>query len=317
MKKNVFVFDSPYCFLLYCILFPEKIDSTIYVHSDNAAIGILDFSNRRHHVIKKGVNRFSKFICYVYFKLQLIFDPALRQLIKNKKDYSFYGQDHLFFSTPFLNDFVLIEDGLANYRFPKYSKLYKLLLGDEPFGRSSAVKKVILTGMMEVTDPKILEKVEFINLSMRWKSLTSVQKNKINNVFSNDPAEHLNADVMILTQPLSEYGFISEIEKINIYKKIINTYSERKIVIRQHPRETTVYSDYFPEVEVNNSKAPVELLILNSPSVTTVVTLFSSGIFNMPCAEKIFIGTSFHPLLVEKFGLIEKCHLIDDCKGNS
>ncbi|MDT9426944.1 glycosyltransferase family 52 protein [Escherichia coli] len=94
------------------------------------------------------------------------------------------------------------------------------------------------------------------------------------------------ADVMILTQPLSEDGFISENEKIRLYDEIIKEYNDKKIVIRQHPRELTDYSLYFKDVKVNKVKAPVELVVLNSPMIKTAVTLFSGGIFNIPCREK-------------------------------
>lgn len=60
-----------------------------------------------------------------------------------------------------------------------------------------------------------------------------------------------------------------------------------KIVIRQHPRELTDYSLYFKDVKVNKVKAPVELVVLNSPMIKTVVTLFSGEYLTFHVAKNI------------------------------
>lgn len=304
MKDNVFVFDSPYTLLLYCVLYPDNIFNTIYIHSNNNALNRLDFGNKRHIVINKGRGKVEKILLYVFFKLRTIFDKKLRYIFRHPKEFYFYGQDHLFFSAPFVHDFVLIEDGLANYKIPDYSKLYKFFLGEKTFGRSEKVKKIFLSGMMKIKEPEILNKVEYFDLLVRWNSLTPEQKNNVNKFFRFTNTDEIEADVVILTQPLSEYGFITESEKINIYQKLISEYDGHNVVIRRHPREMTCYPDYFPNVKVNDSKVPIELILLNSPSIRRGVTLFSSGIFNLPCQYKDFKGTSYHPLLLQKFGKI-------------
>lgn len=315
MGKKVFVFDSSYSLLVYCVLYPQDIDSTIYIHSDNAGLQQLNFNNKKNYVFKKGKTRLGKLFCYFLFYFRLIMDSTLREIIFHKNEYSFIGQDHLFFSRPFVNEFVLIEDGLANYKFPKYNLLYRFFLGEQTFGRSNNVKKIMLSGMNDEIDDCIKHKVEVFNLSAQWNELSVLQKNHINRIFNFSKDEVLNADVMILTQPLSEYGFISETEKINIYKDLIGEYSKENIIIRRHPRESTNYSAFFPGVLVSESKTPVELVMLNSPGVKKAVTLFSSGVFNMPCQEKIFKGTSYHPLLSQKFGVIKSAY--SNNKGRS
>lgn len=304
MRKNVFVFDSPYCLLVYCILFNHQLYDTIYIYSDNVSLRDINIPGKEKYVIRKGRGKISKIFYYLCFLFRLIINPQLRRIIFNKKEYVFLGQDHLFFSRPFVNEFILLEDGLANYIYPHYSWLYEIIIGNNTFGRSRKVSKILLSGMIDINDPIIKDKVELFDLIVSWEKLNSAQQNEINRIFNYCIEMELDADVMILTQPLSEDGFISEKEKVRLYDEIIKEYDNKRIIIRQHPRELTDYSLYFKNVSVNRAKAPVELVLLNSPTIQTAVTLFSGGIFNMPCREKIFKGTSFSPLLLKHFGNI-------------
>lgn len=106
----------------------------------------------------------------------------------------------------------MLEDGLANYRYPHYSRLYKLIIGGHTFGRSTKVNKILLSGMIDIIDPTINDKVEFLTLLRLGKNLIQYKK-EINHIFNYCIEDELVADVMILTQPLSEDGFISENEK--------------------------------------------------------------------------------------------------------
>lgn len=302
MKNNVLIFDSPYCLLIYCIVFNRNMDNTVFIYSNNIALNQLNLPKTKCIVFTKGSNFTGKIQAYCNFLFRILCDKKLRTILFNKKGYDFYGQDHLYFSKPFIHDFVLLEDGLANYKIPQYSKIYKIFLGGETFGRSIRVKKIFLSGMIEKVEPIIKNKVNYFDIQRLWKELTSLQKKEINKIFNYHSEDEVVGDVMILTQPLSEYGFINENDKIDIYRRILQEYEGKKIIIRQHPRELTNYSTHFPDVIVNRSKAPVELVVLNSSTINTVVTLFSSGIFNIPCKNKVFKGTSFSPLLLAKFG---------------
>lgn len=48
----------------------------------------------------------------------------------------------------------------------------------------------------------------------------------------------------------------------------------------------TDYSLYFKDVKVNKVKAPVELVVLNSPMIKTAVTLFSGEYLTFHVAKK-------------------------------
>ncbi|HDC4656467.1 Glycosyltransferase family 52 [Enterobacter hormaechei] len=304
MKDNVFVFDSPYTLLIYCVLYPNNITNTIFIHSDNNALNGLNFIDKKQIIIKKGKGKLSKIYYYLLFKFRLLYDRDLMKLIKHRDKYNFFGQDHLFFSSPFIHDFVLIEDGLANYQPPRYSKSQEFILGRETFGRSDSVKAILLSGMKEIEDLKIISKVQYFDLLSKWQELRQEQKQRINDFFKFENKDRIEAEVIILTQPLSEYGFIEEEQKISIYRKLISEYCDKKIVIRSHPRETTAYKEHFPDIKINDSKVPIELIVLNSAEIQRCVTLFSGGIFNLPCKYKDFKGTCYHPLLIEKFGYI-------------
>ena len=103
---------------------------------------------------------------------------------------------------------------MANYRYPHYSRLYELIIGGHTFGRSTKVNKILLSGMIDIIDPTINDKVEFFDLIAAWEKLNSVQKKEINHIFNYCIEDELVADVMILTQPLSEDAFNIENEKI-------------------------------------------------------------------------------------------------------
>lgn len=68
---------------------------------------------------------------------------------------------------------------MANYRYPHYSRLYKLIIGGHTFGRSTKVNKILLSGMIDIIDPTINDKVEFFDLIAAWEKLNSVQKKKL------------------------------------------------------------------------------------------------------------------------------------------
>lgn len=304
---NVLVVNSTYSLLVYIILFPNKINNTILIHSDSIPSII---SNKFPNAIfvPRGNSIVSKLFNYLKFKFSLLTNLKLRFIIKNKKNLNFYGHDHLFFSSPFLNDFTLVEDGTANYIQTNKKWYIKAILSKKIFGESISVKKIYLSNMAPIP-LSIKHKVEIFNIEYSWKSLNTAEKKKINSIF-NYLDIRLEFDVILITQPLSEDSIITEKEKINLYKDIIENYKSKKILIRAHPRERTNYKNIFPNCIISSEVYPLELIYLNTPSSTLAITLFSSGIYIFKNSHKIIFGTCSNKSLEKIFGVIKKTEIL-------
>ncbi|MCS4456971.1 alpha-2,8-polysialyltransferase family protein [Clostridium botulinum] len=89
------------------------------------------------------------------------------------------------------------------------------------------------------------DKLVYLDLnSMVNKINSDVQKNIVN-IFVDklNMYDFKNKSLLILSQPLSEDGYIKEEEKIELYKHIIDTHGQDyNIILKKHPREKTIYN---------------------------------------------------------------------------
>ncbi len=98
--------------------------------------------------------------------------------------------------------------------------------------------------------------------------------------------------LLLIPQPLSEDGYVSEEYKVEMYRRILREYGDGyQIWIKPHPREKTCYSDYF-NAEILPGEFPLEILNLVSGFYfDRGITLFSSALNNsLLVKEKIFLG---------------------------
>ena len=189
-----------------------------------------------------------------------------------------YGIDSIYFSRfIFVKNYILIEDGLANYT-AKYN-----------YGRSLKCKKIILSGMKDIPQD-LIDKVVIV--PSRYDYLSLGKK-----IINNEKIKYL-----LLTQPLSEDGFIDEQEKIKLYLNIISKYNS-SVFIKPHPREITDYTTIVENRYVLPSKDPIEILI-DEYQVEYVITLFSGAIYNLTCKKHIY-GTCGIYQIENKIGIIK------------
>lgn len=311
MKKVVCIADNSYTLLLALLLIDVDINRIIFIFGENLKNIQLDkilIPKERKNYILDRLNQ------YIFFK---------KILIKNEIK-EIYGNDHIRGANFFLNqniDFKMIEDGTINYIAPtnyrdfiKKRSFFKLFLCflfriQKPYGLSDKVTKIYLTGLGPI--PKeIYEKVELINLKRLWNRKTIEQKEKILNVFSfdSDLEERIKGKKTILfTQPLSEDNVISEIEKIEIYSKILKKYCKNEIVIKTHPREITNYRQIFKNYLILDNPFPFEIMSLLNIKFKKAVTLFSTAALTLgEDVEVDFYGTEVHENIFKIFG---------DCKN--
>lgn len=310
MKKfgeKFFYIDTLYS-LFICLLLENDLDKNFYFFSGKFSRIVM--KNLRNKIIIKEI----KVLKIITYLTGAIFFRIIRLLFyKKTKNKRFYIHDGTEFSQYFLNNFdsnfIVIEDGTTNYsikdlekfqerikRKVNFSKkikrnfVYGIKKIYPPLGVSEKVKKIILTGILPI--PEVIKsKVEIIDIEEKWNSLIKEKQREILSIF-NIEIEELEVlknsinKVLLLTQPLSEDGIMSEEEKISIYKNILQ---ERNI-----------------KVHIIKKDFPVEILFLLNVNFSKVITLFSTAALNFKGKGEIeFIGTKNYPKLLERFGVIE------------
>ena len=95
---------------------------------------------------------------------------------------------------------------------------------------------------------------------------------------------------LLITQPFSEDKLISEAEKIDIYKKIVqsielNNSQAGCLIIKPHPRETTDYSQIFDNAIIIPNGFPMEMIRFawekKDIGISFAVTVDSTAILNI------------------------------------
>lgn len=331
MVKQFCYVDTVYSLFLYLLIENKNINETFYFLGEGISENIRkNFKN--YYLPKRKVDK-NKVIDYIrmyrYYK-------NIRKILKDNNFFEkkIYLQDHLESSSFFLENMqecILIEDGLLNYdknnllkvnnmkENLKYKKIFKervikgITKKYKILGLSDKIKKVYLTGIAEIPD-LIKDKVEIINLKEKWKQLSFKEQEEILRIFDLRNSDlikwqKLENRILLITQPLSEDGIISEKEKIEIYKEIVEKNRSENIMIKPHPREKTNYKNIFPNIELIEGKFPLEILMLLGINFKEVITIFSTAALNFKGITNVnFIGTENNEHLKEKVGEIKKVY---------
>lgn len=311
-KVNILIENTIYSLFVYLLIKKEWEKSIFILNNKTIDIRILRKLNKYELYIYKFYDK-KNFFKYFreYFKLyKFLYKINLFNKI------TFYGNDNLDYFIFFKNKIILLEDGLLNYQLKKITlkSVIKNILLLKPlffrsYGYSKYVKKIYLTGLAPIPE-EIKDKVEIINLKELWSKKIEEEKKEILDIFGFD--ENIinkikNKKNILFTQPLSEDRFISEEEKVELYRKIIFNYPEKDLVIKTHPREKTDYKKYFPKIEILNQSFPAELFDLLDIKFETAITIFSTAALNFSKNSKVdFYGTKVHPNLLKQWGDSEK-----------
>lgn len=308
MKKYLCISATNYNLLLFCLL-KDFLGRTVFWVSPNLyspdqedffLLSEAAFSKerkseneRRFHQIEKG-----------YF---------------SEGDFEIYAQDHILPSYSFIRGkFSVIEDGTMSYLEAKQeyekekersflSRWKRRIKGKIPScGISSKVDKVYLRGILP-TPFCIQHKVEYIDIHSLWKKKTEEEKKWIRRFFNfrQSNLELLESKKIILfTQPLSEDKVMTEEEKIEIYRKILEKENVKDVVIKMHPRELTEYDKHFMGISILQERTPFELYLLHGLKDKKVITLFSTAVYGLKDFEVVFYGTNGNRKLLDRFGEI-------------
>lgn len=257
--KQIFIANSVYAEFLYLLRFPEKTEETLFLVGPSC-VGI-DVPNRLPIASPKDKQNLPFFREFLSLQTYL--------LLKGVK-VPCYGNVETVFSQFFVDNFPFypITDGLWDIKkFPVY------LENPTRFKKCYAVK---YAGGLDVEH----ERLEYLNVPSLWEKFTQEEKIKFVERFGikNAMFSELSRRTMILvTQPLSEDGIISENEKIRLYKAILSQYNPSDLIIKPHPREYTKWEEIFPEIPVIPKLVPAELVALNMPEIKKMITFFSTS----------------------------------------
>lgn len=304
MKKRAVVENTCYSLLLYFLYDPDWKNKDYFIFGDR-------ISSKYINKIRKKVAHFDTLesSMYSYKKKPIDFFSAKRKEYSKLKMYTdFYGNVSTNLYLPFrkINRFE-IEDGIGTYKHLQGAYSFKQSISDfvnlkRGFFRNK-VNKYILT-MSDGIPEKYLKDVVEINIHDKWRSLSQSERDDILDVFciNVDYLNKLNAKkVLILTQCFSEDGFMSEAEKVEIYRGIVSKYNEDDVLIKTHPRETTNYKKIFPNIAVIDEPFPFELISLHGIQFKKAVTLTSTSVFSFNYDLDVdYFGTELFPKLAEK-----------------
>lgn len=212
--------------------------------------------------------------------------------------------------------YCLIEDGVGDYDINNsplqrsVSLKHRIMYGpiyERYFGNNKLCYRIILT--RKPSTPVMEEKGQTINIEELWNSSSETKRRLILskfNVCNEDLQQMCSRNCLILTQPLSEDGMISEEEKLEIYRKYILDFGEENTIIKTHPREKTDYRKTFPNAMVFDKIVPMQLIRLIGTNFKKVATLSSSSALDFlnDNIEVYFEGTSGYPSIERKYGHI-------------
>lgn len=295
-----------------------------YLESDYSYLLYLLIDIKDKELIKVYRNVELSSIFKIFKRFKMIYEYLF--IIKIMLKYNIvYSVDHTRIGNKllFCKEFILIEDGLMNYKEIKESnikiKIKKILLKNRILGRSKNVKKIYLTGLAPI--PKeLLSKVEIVNLKKLWNNKKNEEKKEILKVFSfnmNIIKKIKERSIILFTQPLSEDKILTENEKIKIYSKIIKKYSKDKLIIKIHPREKTDYKEIFKDCLILDNPFPFEIMNLLDIKFKKAVTLFSTAALNLGENTTVdFYGTEVNNKIFKRFGscdniMVRNCFLED------
>ena len=327
--KRIFLYDMDRVLLIFLLLANLESDEIIYVTYEDKKDKLKYLSGTK--LILENSRMYSNYSFLNRFKMSW-YIKELRKANKgileaiNRDEIELYGMDNLELGKRLFFDekINVIEEGLLNYMpYNVKENLKKSIIKNiilfifglkerkDLMGYGDLVKKVYFTkGLCEEIPEKLKTKAEILDLKELWDKKSTKEKEIIKNTFGFDEKilEVVKGNTtMLFTQPISEDGILSEDEKIEIYRKIIEKYPNEKIIIKPHPREKTDYSKCFPSCYVMKEKYPIELLTVMGVDITRAVTLFSTAAFGLGKDVKIdFYGSEVNEKLLKRFGSCDK-----------
>lgn len=318
--KALFYLSGTYTLFLYLLVKPCKTEETLFLFTPIPQVS--EQLKRRINYLMLGNDR----TCGIRKALNMLHDIFLIRLLAflYKKTPLYLVSNHYFLH--FFDTVIGIEDGLLSYLdntnpriIPRTNVFKNLLFGPiyPDYGYSKKVGKIYLTGMCLIPDA-LAGRAEVIDIRRLWERKNAEEKQEIIDLFlpgGTDVLLSSGREVILMTQPFSEDGFITESEKISIYKALAIGYEEKKLIIKSHPRERTDYSVCFPDAMIINGFCPMVLLVLTGLKVKTAISFNSTASYRFgESVEKVELGKEAFERLRDHKDVQEILKLISQIK---
>lgn len=294
--SRVFITGSVYTLLLYLLISTkEEIEKTYFFFSTTIPYVITNKFNNKY--CERFYN--NKIYRTCYFLALKIFKYKLWPFLKKAE---IFGHDHINLSFVLLGgkSMHVIEDGMANYVTTQYclhkaSMIKRIIFGSRfkqyLYGHNQYTSSITLTNADNYDYPNTV--VNILDIKKMWEESSEEKKKYILAIYdvTNEDVEVLRSkSILLLTQCLSEDHIMSEIDKINIYKKVLAKENESEVIIKTHPRETTDYTIHFPRAVVFNKKIPFEIFELLHVNIRKAYTISSTAIYSLSKDVEIIVS---------------------------
>lgn len=314
-RPRVFVTGSLWSLLIYLVISEEEdIKRTKYFFLDK---GIHSTVRRNfEHVLLYG-NADAKLHWRVVRFLN-IFNPLYKRIKYPYLCYAdIYGIDQGWEIQSIIGrrPYTLIEDGIIDYKVDRnislsckdrvlqmvFTKIYQ-----HDIGRNSQCRHIVLSQPF-APDSQLAEKGKYYNLEELWcNSSESKQKLILQkfNLTQKDVELMSQKPVILLTQPFSEDKMMPENDKIQMYRQMMEAYGEENVLIKPHPRETTDYSEHFPQCMIMDKVVPFQLFSLIGIKFNTVSTVCSTAALSLQSTGTIidFKGSKYDDRVYAAYG---------------
>lgn len=193
---------------------------------------------------------------------------------------------------------IFIEEGATQSTTPKENKwiirLKKIYGNQTEYWKDTRIKGIFVQNPLLFTEYSIPDLMSF---SLK-ADLSDEEKRIILDVFiDNDEKKEIeymmeNHRGIVFTQPISEDGYISEKEKIQIFTELTEYYSQYgEITLKIHPRDTTVYDIH--GVNIARGSYPSELLMLLGIHFDFAIGLCTSAVETVDADIKINLNNNY------------------------
>lgn len=316
LKSKVFVCQTVFHLLVAILKAMRDSDNSILLVSDKLSFNyeiIKPYFNNIITYPKSSIDEKWLTFRHKYSHYIFKYKSKVRQLVKEECQYiidwsCFKDCDLILFNdgTPFViylmlygqvNSVTLVEDGEAIYSNLKHNIAYlvKRLIGYPVLLGNSKYVTNVMVRFPERLPKTVRKKSSRLHFDNMLDTVGNANKQKLFEFFELDNAivKDANNAVLLITQPLSEDGIVSEEYKLFLYREIIDKYGDGIVYIKPHPRESTDYKSIWKNLKILSNIPPAELFTLTGVSFNKVVTLFSSAIHCIPAKEKIFLGVNY------------------------
>lgn len=195
---------------------------------------------------------------------------------------------------------IFIEEGVTQYVTPDENEIVlfiKRLYGNQfDFWKKSKLCKIYVHNVERFAS--LSNKADEFLFDEQIKCLSDKQKEYVVDFFVTKEQQKALLEVkksakgIVYTQPLSEDKYISESEKIRIYKDIVEYYSKYgSIVVKIHPRDLSEYG--FENAMVFNRDFPSEILKVMDIDFQFAIGLCTSAVETTNARIKVNLNENF------------------------